>query len=400
MRTEMERMGRFPRRVREKMFAVWNRVQVSRPARRAYSPIQKRIAAVHERLPPRFLLFDINQLCNLRCTHCDVWKNSPEDMAGTRSPERIQEIFAEFKQMSPYGTVVTCGGEPMFDPEHWFWLCRTARENGLPILSVVNGSFIQTPEVAERVILEGSSEISISLDHYVPEIHDRMRGVPGAYDKAVRALQLLLEARARHPEVKKPIIVMALVGASNYRGLEAFYDLALNQIGADRMKLNMVQPTFGMPKVDRFFREESAVDPRELRAIIDRCDQRFSLGMNPVWKKHVCMYFRSLARHKDLGKGWRSQVRTEQCICNSFDRNIVVDIYGTARYCFSHDFYNAALKKPGDLKAFWDARGEWRDEMNRCRKVCGISHSLRSDSSTMAGVRKAERFIEQSLALK
>ncbi len=397
MKIEKKKIRHIPLRVRRKMLHLWHCYQEGRPVRRAYSPVQKKIAAVHEKLPPRFLLFDINQLCNLRCTHCDVWKNKLEDVVDGRTPERIQEIFSEFAQMSPHGTVVTCGGEPMYDPEHWFWLCKTAHQNGLPLLSVVNGTFIQTPEVAERVMLEGADEISISVDHYLPEIHDRMRGIPGSYDKALRALRLLLEARAQHPEVNKPIIVMALIGKSNYRGLEEFYDLVLNKIGADKLKLNMIQPTFGRPKHDRVFVEESDVDPSELKKILNRCDKRFSLGMNPVWKKHVVMYFRSLAHHKDLGKGWRSKASTLQCICNAFDRNIVIDIYGNARHCFSHEFHNLELKKPGDLKAFWDARGAWRAEMNRCNKVCGISHSLRAESGTKAGVRKAERFIEQSL---
>jgi len=235
-------------------------------------------------------------------------------------------------------------------------------------------------------------------NHYLPEIHDRMRGVPGAFEKATRALRLLLEARERHPESRKPIMAMGLIGKTTYQKLDAFHDVVLNKIGADKLKLNMIQPSFATePKSDSFFEEEGGVNPRRLRKILDRCDKRFSLGMNPVWKDTVVMYFRSISRCKDRSKGWHSQARTDECICNAVDRDIVVDIYGTARYCFSRNFYNFPLQKPGDLETFWESRGAWRDKMNSCNRCCGISHSLRAESGTLAGVRKAEEFIFKNL---
>ncbi len=367
-------------------------------APRAASPTQDQIDAVWDRLPPRFLLFDINQLCNLRCTHCEVWKNRPEEVPGEMSDQRLGEIFREFAALSPFGAAVTCGGEPMIDAERWFRLCRVSREHGLPMYSVTNGTFIQTPEMAERVILEGADEICVSLDHFRPEIHDRMRGVPGAFDKACRAVRLLLEARARHPECRKPIMVMGLIGKSASRELEAFHAFVLNDLGADKLKLNMIQPSFSTSLTnDVFFEEEGAVDPRQLRKALDRCDRRFALGMNPAWKDQVVMYFRSVSRCRSRIRGWRSGARTRECICNSVDRNIVLDINGTARFCFARSFLSHPLRKPGDMKIFWDQRPEWREKMLACNLCCAISHSMRSESGTFGGIRKAEAFIEKSL---
>ena len=55
------------------------------------------------------------------------------------------------------------------------------------------------------------------------------------------------------------IYVMAVICEFNYRDLDAFYDFVLNDIGADKLKLNILQPTFGPPTVwyqDRFFYKE------------------------------------------------------------------------------------------------------------------------------------------------
>jgi MoaA/NifB/PqqE/SkfB family radical SAM enzyme len=387
---------RIRRKIRQTLLQRKNPRRTAAP--RAFSPLQEKIDAVHDRLPPRFLLFDINQLCNLRCTHCDVWKNRKDEVCGKMSDERLGELFAEFKALSPYGATVTCGGEPMIDSDRWFRLCRSAHGHGLPIYSVTNGTFIQTPAMADQILLEGADEISVSLDHYRPEIHDRLRGIPGSFDKAVRAVRLLLEARVRHPEHSKPIMVMGLIGNTVYRELEAFYDFVLNDLGADKLKLNFIQPSFSVAgENDFFFEEEGGVDERQLREILDRCDRRFAVGMNPAWKEQVVMYFRSISQCRSRIRGWHSGAQTEACICNSVDRNIVVDIDGTARFCFARNFHSMPLREPGDMATFWGSRKDWRKKMLSCNLCCAISHSMRSESCTLAGVRKAEQFIENSL---
>ena len=72
------------------------------------------------------------------------------------------------------------------------------RALGLRCLSVINGTRVRDPERADRMVLAGPHEISVSLNSHRPDLHDRTRGVKGAFTKAVKALRLLLEARARH----------------------------------------------------------------------------------------------------------------------------------------------------------------------------------------------------------
>ena len=306
-------------------------------------------------------------------------------------------MIEEFARLSPYGSLVFCGGEPMLNMEEWFDLTAHARRNGLRILSVTHGGFIQTLEMAERVIVDGPDEVSISLDSPNPDVHDRMRGVPGSFDRAVNALRLLLEARAQHPKLNRTIIAVGLVGKSVYEKMEAFYDLVLNEIGADKLKLNMVQPTFGSPPVDRFFEEEGDVDPRRFLKVLNRCEKRFSLDYNPAWKKQVVMYFRTLRRCRDRRKGGRTTSGTDECICNAADRNIIVNLQGEARHCFRPGAYARSIQQTGDLEAFWRGRQSARSCMFNCNSFGGISNSLKAESGTLSGVQKAEQFIEQSL---
>lgn len=333
-------------------------------------------------LPPRFLFLSINKACNLRCEHCCYWNDDDRDRARYLTPERRREILEEMAVLNPKSAVVICGGESMLAQEDYFGVARECRRLGLTCLSVINGTRVQTPEMADRMITEGPHEISVSLNSHREDLHDRTRGVAGAFRKAVSALNHLLEARQRFPGARTRIYAMGLVFDENYSELEDFYDFVLNRIGADKLKLNFIQPTFGGPKLDRFFDAHNRVDPDQLLAVLDRCEQRFQLDYNPKWKETVAVYFRTLAGMKDSARGWGTKSQTAETICNAWERNIMVDHYGTARLCFSDRFPGRPLAAPGDLRRFWIESGAVRRQMRSCRQLCGISHSVRRESTT------------------
>jgi MoaA/NifB/PqqE/SkfB family radical SAM enzyme len=337
------------------------------------------------RLPPRFLNIQINKRCNLRCGHCDFWMRNDDDMANYFPAWRIDEVVEEFGEMNPRGAIVIGGGEPMLHLDRFFDVIRRGRERGLRSLAVVNGTRIRNAAMARRMILEGPDEVSISLNSHTAELHDRTRGVAGAFKKAVGALRLLLAARREIGASNTRIHAMGLIFDENYRDMEAFYDFVLNDVGVDKFKLNFIQPSFGHNAPDDvFFAKHARIDADELVQIIRRCDARFKLGFNPIWLKQVDMYFRSLAQADNIDDGWGSKARTTEHICNTYDRNIMVDHYGVARLCFAGDFRGMPLERYGDLRRFWDTSLDIREEMMSCNRLCGISHSVRRETSTTA----------------
>jgi hypothetical protein len=212
----------------------------------------------------------------------------------------------------------------------------------------------------------------------------------GSFRQASGAVRLLLEARRRHPRRGSRIYVMGLVFDENYRDLGGFYDFVLNDLGADKLKLNFLQPTFGIDAaVDPFFRDHSNVDPDELVEIMNQCDRKYGLGLNPAAIHQAGMYFRSLQANADAHIGWGSPLGTAEHICNSYNRNIMVDHYGLAQLCFSSRFPGARLTSYGDLRRFWESAGTIRADMAKCNAPCGISHSVRREPSTLAASRPA-----------
>jgi MoaA/NifB/PqqE/SkfB family radical SAM enzyme len=326
----------------------------------------------------------VNKRCNLKCQHCTFWQLNDDDRDNYLSWPRKRDIIGEFAAMNPSGSVVTCGGESMLDLEDYFAISIECKALGLKNLSVINGTRIRDEVLADRMIHEGPREISVSLNSHRPELHDETRGVEGSFEKAVRALRLLLDARRRNPARGTRIYVMGLIFDENYRELDAFYDFVLNEVGADKLKLNFLQPSFGpTTRDDTFFAQHCRVDPDELLSVIDACERKYRLDLNPRWKRQVHVYFRSLAASNETIRGWDARTGTSEHICNTYERNIMVDHYGIARLCFSHAFPGARLQNRGDLRRFWEGTDFIRERMRHCNKYCGISHSVRSESSTL-----------------
>lgn len=340
------------------------------------------------RPPPRFLFVDIGGRCNLRCKSCEYWAAPPDDPGQVATAERRLELIGEFATLSPGGSVVLCGGENLLDLDGYFLMTTACARLGLRCLSVTNGTVIREEGLAERLIREGPSAITVSLNSHREEVHDRTRGVPGSHRLAVGALRLLVEAR-RRLGARTPVFAMAVVCEQNYRDLDPFYDFVLNDVGADKLKLNFLQPTFGPADPggeDVFFAENVVADEEDLASVIAACDRKHRLGLNPAWLEQVRVYHRSVRRNGNALQGWRAAAGTERPLCNSYDRNIMIDRRGLARLCFSTAFPAARLARPGDLRRFWETSDWIRERMRTCRRYCGISHSVRSEEATLKGL--------------
>lgn len=284
-------------------------------------------------------------------------------------------------------TVVTCGGEPMLDIEPYFDLMRACREAGLGCLSVINGTQV-TPENASFMLTDGPSEITVSFDHWQATEHDRLRGTPGSHAQAVRAIELLLRARAETGCNEIPIHIMTILSEDTWPTLDRFYEFAFS-LGAswglviDKLKLNVMQPTFQGRGKDSYFDGARVSNVAECMAMIRACDIVHNLKRNPVWMRDVEMYLNSVNACQTRLIGWGNDGTTE-AICNSYERNIMVDLYGRARLCFSNSYPAVQLNVSGDLKRFWyESSLPIRQAMLGCKQFCGISHSVRASSSLL-----------------
>jgi MoaA/NifB/PqqE/SkfB family radical SAM enzyme len=164
---------------------------LSRKLRYAWSFLAGRM--IHVNLQ---ILYD----CNCRCRICDFWRGAYRD----RPQMTVDQAAIVADKLNEIGPQIVSigGGEPLLHPDLEA-IARTLARHHFPVL-ITNGTLV-TPEKARALWSAGMMEISVSVDYASANRHDAQRGFPGAFDQALRALEILHATRL-HPEQRVHMI--------------------------------------------------------------------------------------------------------------------------------------------------------------------------------------------------
>ncbi len=138
----------------------------------------------------RLVAWETTRRCNLACVHCRAAADNIEyeGELDTEASFRLLDQIAEVGKP----IIILTGGEPLLRDDI-FDIAKYGTEKGLRMVMAPNGTMI-TEEVAKKMAESGIKRISISLDGSTAEIHDTFRGVPGAFEGALRGAKLAKEA--------------------------------------------------------------------------------------------------------------------------------------------------------------------------------------------------------------
>jgi 12,18-didecarboxysiroheme deacetylase len=135
------------------------------------------------------VVWNLTRRCNLRCVHC---YSQSEDRADSQELSTA-EGQALIDDLARWGVPVLLfsGGEPLLRRDV-FTLAQEATEKGIRTVISTNGTLI-SPKVAKELKKIGFSYVGVSLDG-IQETHDRFRGMPGAFEAALRGIRHCQEA--------------------------------------------------------------------------------------------------------------------------------------------------------------------------------------------------------------
>ena len=140
--------------------------------------------------PLRLIAWEVTRACNLACKHCRA-EAMPEPWPGELTTAEAKALIDTFPETgSPI--IIFTGGEPLMRRDV-FELVRHAGSKGLRCVMAPNGTLI-TPENAREMKESGIQRCSISIDAPDAAHHDAFRGVPGAFDQAMRGIGYLKDA--------------------------------------------------------------------------------------------------------------------------------------------------------------------------------------------------------------
>jgi radical SAM protein with 4Fe4S-binding SPASM domain len=133
---------------------------------------------------PFMIVWDFTKRCNLRCAHCYA-SATPQGAPDELDLRGKLEIL---RQVDEAGVAILAlsGGEPLLNKDFWV-IARRASKAGILVSVATNGTLI-TRRVARRLKSVGVRYVEVSLDSPVPEVHDRFRGVKGAWDMAIKGV--------------------------------------------------------------------------------------------------------------------------------------------------------------------------------------------------------------------
>ncbi len=165
-----------------------------------------------DKTPRPVVVWAVTRACNLKCVHCYAAAT-----AGPAENELTHEeglnLLDDLKEFN-VPAVLFSGGEPLSRPDTPM-LIGYAQSIGLTCTLSTNGVLIDE-RMADRLAHLGLKYVGISLDG-TRATHDKLRGVPGAFDATTRAIKLL-----RNNDVK--VGVRYTITALNYDQLDSIFD--------------------------------------------------------------------------------------------------------------------------------------------------------------------------------
>ena len=149
---------------------------------------------------PYKLNFSITLWCQSKCLTCDIWKLRPRDEL------TIDEIRQFARKNSYFRWVELTGGEPFLRSDI-VEIARTFAENcrNLYVMTTPTNSLCSYETTISRIREIAALNIpkfalTISLDGY-RELHDKIRGIPGNYDKAIKIFKGVKALRKEYPNI-------------------------------------------------------------------------------------------------------------------------------------------------------------------------------------------------------
>ncbi len=180
---------------------------------------------------PRLVAWETTRRCPLKCKHCRGAARDT-DYEGEFSTEEGMRLIDGIAAFSKPILILT-GGEPM-SRDDIYDLASYGTEKGLRVVMSPCGALIN-PGTAKKIKESGIQRISISLDGASPVTHDDFRGVPGAFDSAIRGIEYAKDAGIEFQ-------INTTVTRHNLAELEAILELSI-KLGAAAFNPFLLVPT-------------------------------------------------------------------------------------------------------------------------------------------------------------
>jgi len=185
--------------------------------------------------PPESVTLFLTHHCNLQCRMCGQWgregatkKQGAKYINTELSLDNLKSIIDSLSSFRP--NITLFGGEPLLY-NGCVDLIRYIKLKGMHCLMITNGSMLEG--LAKDIVESGLDELNVSLDGGA-ELHDRVRGMPGLFDRIIAGLKKTQSFKSAMKKKKPLINLQCTITKYNSGSLEQMVDVA-RDIGADSL---------------------------------------------------------------------------------------------------------------------------------------------------------------------
>ena len=138
------------------------------------------------RFVPQTVSIEVTRACGCACDHCLI-----KEGEGELSADEIKRIVDEALDLG--ASIVTfTEGDPLLRDDIFDLIRHVDPERA--VVNIFTPGLEMTPEMARKLKDAGLYNILIGVYSTDPVVHDRIRGVPGAHEKAIDAIKMALDA--------------------------------------------------------------------------------------------------------------------------------------------------------------------------------------------------------------
>jgi MoaA/NifB/PqqE/SkfB family radical SAM enzyme/GT2 family glycosyltransferase len=248
------------------------------------------------RAAPGYLILFLTHRCNAHCGHCfDTPQRAAIGQQDELDTARIRRLA---RRLGPVGHLSLTGGEPLLRDDLAEIVATLYHDGGVRSFSLsTNGSLPERTERTVAAMLRAAPAarliVTLSFDGLGAE-HDRLRGVPGLYQRAVATGHRLARLRQWHPQLK--LHACATLFERNQASIEQTLD-HLGRCGFDQVELNLMRGT----PADPGFRTVAAPVYERARQRVNAANGRSRAGFGLAWlfRRLDRAMFGVVARHAE-----------------------------------------------------------------------------------------------------
>lgn len=278
------------------------------------------LSAVLARLP--ILILSPHSRCNCRCLMCDIWKAAD---ASEICASDLERHAASLDGMGVEWAVFS-GGEPLMHSD-LFRLCAILRNRGIRVTVLSTGLLLgkHAQAVADNV-----DDVIVSLDGPC-EVHNRVRRVPGAFERLAAGVRSIHAIRPNFPITARCTIqrlnhshLRETIAAARRIGLKGISFLA-----ADVTSTAFNRPEGWTPERQlsvALSQADLAVLESEIESIVGENECGGFVSESPAKLRRIIHHFRA---HLGI-------CEPVAPVCNAPWVSVVVEADGIVRPCFFH----------------------------------------------------------------